>query len=979
MRATPSRRRPRPQDDADAPDSFRDLLSAANSAKPTGGGRPLKRRKLAAKTRDEPEPSTVQQTATNDGDSDSGSDSASACDSGSDVEFEDVDVGPSVEAAPAKSDEPLHIPLPGNTQTAKSRRNATRQRKPITAVERAQRLNAILKSLPQPRLVTMLHPSPNAAQTQRARLFKEALAQICDLWYVKFTITAVGLRRPQWMGSSDDLAQVRGLHRVLATGKTSADVSYFKLSPRAEKPLEIGDFRRAARSMQGSADLGAQLFCALLRALGVEARLVASLQPLGFAAVAEIATPQKKSNGKVTVYANASDDERGSGHATSAHSKTTSPSPLRRIGRIGHSRATINTAADLGKPPPALVNRPKRVQRPAHPVFWVEAFDDATQKWIAVDPMATKSVNNPARIEPAFNDVENSMAYVIAFQEDGTAKDVTRRYAKAYNAKTRRLRVESTEGGQNWMRHALRPLRKYRVQDRDQIEDADLAAREASEGMPRNVQDFKNHPYYALERHLRRNEVLHPKQEVGRVNIGTSAATRFETVYRRRDVHVVRSADRWFRLGRQLKIGEQPLKYVRPRQVRGREPSLDPDTVDAQTALYALYQTDLYIPDPVVNGRILKNSYGNIDVYVPSMVPPGAVHVRALDAKHAAKLLNVDYADAVTGFQFKGRHGTAVVEGIIVASEFCDAVEAVLDGMAYAKAQAMETSRSTEALRLWRRFLVGMRVVKRVRGYRHDGEGDEEDRIADEEFRKELDQDMAQYRETSPGPSGGGGFMVDSEQEKTPVGAVKMAKQQLPSEDEDDDDDDLHDDNYDEGGGGFVPRSGTGSESEEAARSQRGVPSLTREPSLFGLENFDIPVAMPFSEDEHDEYVGGGFMVAGTEHNSVSPATRAAPIPSPTCSAADFGEESLPDQHPIHGQDEVSPSYQIRLPPAPALTIISPSVKSAKAVDPAPLPKPVDADQSQPSPVPSSTSSGFEDGLLLEDPGDEDAEPEWLL
>ncbi|RDI76534.1 hypothetical protein Vi05172_g13482 [Venturia inaequalis] len=973
MRATPSRRRPRPEPEDDAPDSFRGLLSAA---KPTGGGRPLKRRKLAAKTRDEPEPSTVQQTATNDGDSDSDGDSDGASDSGSDVEFEDVDVGPSVEAAPAKSDEPLHIPLPGNTQTAKSRRNATRKRKPITAVERAQRLSvhkmhvvfllyhafyrnhwandAILKSLPQPRLVTMLHPSPNAAQTQRARLFKDALAQICDLWYVKFTITAVGLRRPQWMGSSDDLAQ-------------------FKLSPRAEKPLEIADFRRAARSMQGSADLGAQLFCALLRALGVEARLVASLQPLGFATAAEIATPQKKSNGKVTVYANASDDERGSGHATSAHSKTTSPSPLRRIGRIGHSRATINTAADLGKPPPALVNRPKRVQRPAHPVFWVEAFDDATQKWISVDPMATKSVNKPAQIEPALNDVDNSMAYVIAFQEDGTAKDVTRRYAKAYNAKTRRLRVESTEGGQNWMRHALRPLRKYRVQDRDQIEDADLAAREASEGMPRNVQDFKNHPYYALERHLRRNEVLHPKQEVGRVNVGTSAATRFETVYRRRDVHVVRSADRWFRLGRQLKIGEQPLKYVRPRQVRGREPSLDPDTVDAQTALYALYQTDLYIPDPVVNGRILKNSYGNIDVYVPSMVPPGAVHVRALDAKHAAKLLNVDYADAVTGFQFKGRHGTAVVEGIIVASEFRDAVEAVLDGMAYAKAQAMETSRSTESLRLWRRFLVGMRVVQRVRGYRHDGEGDEEDRIADEGFRKELDQDMAQYRERCPGSSGGGGFMVDSEQEKTLVGAVKIARQPLPSEDEDDDDDDIHDDNYDEGGGGFAPRSRTSSEGGEAAQSQRGVPSLTREPSLFGLENFDIPVAMPLSEDEHD------FMVAETEHNSVSPATRAAPIPGPTCSAADLGEESLPDQHPIHGQNEVSPSYQIRLAPAPSLTIISPSVKSAKAVDPAPLPRPVDADRSQPSPVPSSTSSGFEDGLLLEDPEDEDAEPEWLL
>lgn len=100
------------------------------------------------------------------------------------------------------------------------------------------------------------------------------------------------------------------------------------------------------------------------------------------------------------------------------------------------------------------------------------------------------------------------------------------------------------------------------MQDRDQIEDAELAAKEASEGMPRNVQDFKDHPYYALERHLKRNQVLYPKQEVGRVNIGTSTATRFETVYRRRDVHVVRSADGWFRLGRQIKVGLTMLPLI---------------------------------------------------------------------------------------------------------------------------------------------------------------------------------------------------------------------------------------------------------------------------------------------------------------------------------------------------------------------------------------------------------------------------------
>lgn len=403
---------------------------------------------------------------------------------------------------------------------------------------------------------------------------------------------------------------------------------------------------------------------------------------------------------------------------------------------------------------------------------------------------------------------------------------------------------------------------------------------------------------------------------------------------------------------------------------------MDPDTEAAQTALYALYQTDLYIPDPVVNGRIPKNGYGNIDVYVPSMVPPGAVHVRALDAKHAAKLLNIDYADAVTGFQFKGRHGAAVVEGIIVASEFRDAVEAVLDGMAYAKAEAMEASRSAEALRLWRRFLVGMRVVQRVRGYRNDGEGDEDDRIADEEFQKELDQELAQYPEKSPGSDDGGGFMVNSEQGDTPVKAARMAQQQLPSGNENEDDDDLHDDDYGNDGGGFLPESETGSEGEEAVQPQRGVPSLAREPSLFGLENFDIPMAVPLSEDERDEY-GGGFMVAESEDISMSSCTRAGITPGLTSPAVTLDKQSLADRDSITKQIDVSTAHSTQPAPAPSLTITPSSIDLA--IDPPQVSKAVDADQTQPSPAPSSASSGFDDGLLLEDPEDEDAEPEWLL
>ena len=44
----------------------------------------------------------------------------------------------------------------------------------------------------------------------------------------------------------------------------------------------LSDFRDAATTLKASRDVGAQLFCALLRSVGVEARLVCSLQLLPF-------------------------------------------------------------------------------------------------------------------------------------------------------------------------------------------------------------------------------------------------------------------------------------------------------------------------------------------------------------------------------------------------------------------------------------------------------------------------------------------------------------------------------------------------------------------------------------------------------------------------------------------------------------------------------------------------------------------------
>ena len=391
-------------------------------------------------------------------------------------------------------------------------------------------------------------------------------------------------------------------------------------------------------------------------------------------------------------------------------------------------------------------------------MFWVEVFNPATLKWIPVDPLVTRTIGKATKFEPPASDGENSMSYVIAFEEDGYAKDVTRRYAKAYNAKTRRSRVDCTKGGDKWWKRVARMYHTSYKLDRDQIEDAELATKEAQEPMPKNIQEFKNHPYYALERHLRRNEVLHPKRSAGKVSAGTNKP--LESIYRRKDVHVVKSQDAWFRLGREVKRDEEPLKMLEPSRKRGGranlldnagdDPFADEDTTHGPPGqpMYAAFQTQPYVPPPISDGRVPRNMYGNIDVYTATMVPPGGVWVAHPFAAGAAKLLGIDYADAVTGFEFKGRTGTAVIKGVVVAAEFHEGLVESIQGFQYAFEEEETTRRAETALRGWKRFLVGLRIRERIVGH----ENDNESRKGDAE--EEGDEEESEVGE-------GGGFLPD--------------------------------------------------------------------------------------------------------------------------------------------------------------------------------------------------------------------------
>lgn len=677
---------------------------------------------------DSPARNTLQQTA--EYSSESGD---------SDFAFEDVDLGQNAVASPAPAkdtdndddDEIKDVSISVAPSSA-SKKPAVNRRKPATAVEKAFRLRVhkihfltllghcmyansrcnhptvqkIIGRLVDKRMRSYLNPKTNDSQFQRNRSFIDGLEQAKAAIKAEFRITTSGMARPRW--------PVDGGEEVSSSGG---------------EPMDLADFATAAKDLEGSQDTGNQLFCAMLRAGGVETRLVCSLQTLPFAnPPPKASTPVRKK--KPAVFAIASDTDPNLSDASASDGSIGSSTAIGKIPSVRRRLGQPSFATSPRVAPPKEKKIPVRTL--SYPVYWVEAFNEAHQKWVPVDPMVTNTVNKPNKIEPPMTYDLNQMMYVVAFEEDGVARDVTRRYAKAFNARTRRQRVESSgEDGAKWLKAALRLFRRRQRLDRDQVEDSELAQKEAREGLPSNVLDFKGHPYYALERHLRRHEVLHPRREAGKVNAGTAAKPRMEPVFRRQDVLSCKSADKWYRLGREVKQGEQPLKHVPARISRRKDLEDDGhDTEPSTTGLYAIHQTQVYTPPPVTRGRITKNAFGNLDVYVPSMVPPGGAHIRHPLTQQAARALKIDYADAVTGFKFQGRQGTAIIEGAVIPEEHRAAVLAVIEGLEKEALEEESRARSLLALRLWSRFMKGLRIAARVASYSEKGAakdvGDEE-------------------------------------------------------------------------------------------------------------------------------------------------------------------------------------------------------------------------------------------------------------
>lgn len=352
-----------------------------------------------------------------------------------------------------------------------------------------------------------------------------------------------------------------------------------------------------------------------------------------------------------------------------------------------------------------------------YPIFWCEVWDKFGKKWITIDPMCLKTIEQvrySSKLEPkgVAASKRNILRYVIGYDRKEGCRDITRRYAQWYNSKTRKKRITKDLDGEVWFDKLLKALHKRKRTKIDDFENDYFYERNENEGMPDNMQDLKNHPYYILEKDIRQNQIIKSGcKECGYLKLHNKAHKVLK-VFHKRDILDLKSARQWYMEGRILKTGAKSLKTITKKTFRPTEPGDE----EEEERLYQFADTELYVPPLATkSGEIQTNTFGNIELFVPSMIPQNCCLIESPVAVKAASAIKVKFAKAVTAFKFeRGRSVKPSITGVVVALWYRDAVVEAINGILQASEEEKAEEHELEALRNWHSLLTKLRIKKKL-------------------------------------------------------------------------------------------------------------------------------------------------------------------------------------------------------------------------------------------------------------------------
>ncbi|KMY93963.1 DNA repair protein complementing XP-C cells homolog isoform X1 [Drosophila simulans] len=329
--------------------------------------------------------------------------------------------------------------------------------------------------------------------------------------------------------------------------------------------------------------------------------------------------------------------------------------------------------------------------------MWVEVWSDVEEQWICIDLFKGKL----HCVDTIRKNATPGLAYVFAFQDDQSLKDVTARYCASWSTTVRKARVEKA-----WLDETIAPYLGHRTK-RDITEDDQLRRIHSDKPLPKSISEFKDHPLYVLERHLLKFQGLYPP------DAPTLGFIRGEAVYSRDCVHLLHSREIWLKSARVVKLGEQPYKVVKAR------PKWDKLTrtviKDQPLEIFGYWQTQEYEPPTAENGIVPRNAYGNVELFKDCMLPKKTVHLRLPGLMRICKKLNIDCANAVVGFDFHQGACHPMYDGFIVCEEFREVVTAAWEEDQQVQVLKEQEKYETRVYGNWKKLIKGLLIRERLK------------------------------------------------------------------------------------------------------------------------------------------------------------------------------------------------------------------------------------------------------------------------
>lgn len=329
--------------------------------------------------------------------------------------------------------------------------------------------------------------------------------------------------------------------------------------------------------------------------------------------------------------------------------------------------------------------------------IWAEIYLDSEESWICVNIMDEKI----HCITEIYKKTTKPVLYVVAWNSENLIKDVSRRYCPHWLTVTYKQRVD-----EKWW---LKTLSYWKEKDTaiSKAEDEMLLQKELEQPLPKTISECKGHPLYIIQKHLLKFEALYPPDCVPLGYTSTGCA-----IYSRHCVHTLYSRETWYRKGRIVKSDQEPYKIV---TARPKYDKLSGTKIkNSPLELFGKWQTMEYEPPIAKDGIVPRNEYGNVDLFQPSMLPKGTVHINLPGLYRIARKLNIDCAPAVVGFNFGSMGATPAMEGYIVCIEYEDILR---EAWEVEQAEAIKRTKEKKDKRVygnWKRLIQGLFIRERL-------------------------------------------------------------------------------------------------------------------------------------------------------------------------------------------------------------------------------------------------------------------------